>query len=93
MRDAGGPGRGQQQQQQQHQHAPALPVTTAELHHLMMTTLSPSDLREKLIPILLGLSQLRKEQNGPDLLALEGVELDTSDAALEALSLSYATVM
>lgn len=59
----------------------------------MMTTITPQDISDKLIPILLTLTKLRNEQGGPDLLALDGVEIDTSDAALGALSLAYTAVM
>lgn len=70
-----------------------VPSTAEELHGLMMTTITPIDIEEKLIPILLALTKLRNEQGGTDLLALDGVELDTSDAALGALSLAYICIM
>lgn len=59
----------------------------------MMTTITPIDIEEKLIPILMTLTKLRNEQGGPDLLALDGVELDTSDGALGALSLAYTCIL
>lgn len=84
---------GSNQSQQAQQDSVNVPSTVEELHGLMMTTITPIDIEEKLVPILMTLTKLRNEHGGPDLLALDGVELDTSDSALGALSLAYTSIV
>lgn len=92
---AGGSSQSQQPQQplQPQQDSVKLPSTAEELHALMMTTIHPWDMQEELIPVLMTLTKLRNERGGPDLLALDGIELDTSNDALAALPLAYSCIM